>query len=222
MTGDLKLANNLIGEKLSKDTQWEFEIISKGELVQLRSLMETDLESFSRWQKQGEWQRFDAPWEESVIEESCFWKTEAKQAFPEDDPGPHGRVMIASTENKPLGWVSRYGRRDTPLVWHVGIDICENPSLNRGCGSEALSLWVNYLFTTSEVHKLCLDTWSFNPRMIRVAEKVGFLYEGCQREMRFWQGEWLDLVHFGMLREEWEDMRRGQSLGGAQSTNIKF
>jgi putative lipase involved disintegration of autophagic bodies len=83
VTGDLKLANNLIGEKLSKDTQWEFEIISKGELVQLRSLMETDLESFNRWQKQGEWQRFDAPWEESVIEESCFWKIETKRVFPD-------------------------------------------------------------------------------------------------------------------------------------------
>jgi ribosomal-protein-alanine N-acetyltransferase len=40
--------------------------------------------------------------------------------------------------------------------------------------------------------------------MIRVAEKVGFVYEGRQREMQFWQDEWLDLLHFGILREEWE------------------
>jgi RimJ/RimL family protein N-acetyltransferase len=68
-------------------------------------------------------------------------------------------------------------------------------------------LWVNHLFANSEYHKLCLDTWSFNPRMMRVAEKAGFLYEGRQREIQYWQGEWLDLMHYGMLREEWEHMR---------------
>ena len=189
---------------MSTENRLEFEIISKGEFVRLRSFMETDLESLNRWQRQGEWRRFDAPWEGSVIEEKRFWKIDPKRKFPEDDPGPQGRVMIASAENKPLGWVTRYGRRNNPLVWHVGICICEDPYLNRGCGSEALRLWVNYLFTSSEVHKLCLDTWSFNPRMIRVAEKVGFFYEGTQCEMRFWQGEWLDLVHFGLVRAEWE------------------
>ena len=194
---------------MDKKNGLEFKIISKGELVQLRSLMESDLESLDRWQKQGEWQRFDAPWEEVAIDEKRFWKMEAERKFPDIDPGPHGRVMIASAENKPLGWVNRYGKRDNPLVWYVGICICEDSYLNRGCGSEALRLWIDYLFTSMEVHKLCLDTWSFNPRMIRAAEKVGFFYEGTQREMRFWKSEWLDLVHFGMLRAEWEQMNRG-------------
>ena len=34
--------------------------------------------------------------------------------------------------------------------------------------------------------------------------KVGFLYEGAQRQMIQWQGEWLDLIHFGMPRSEWK------------------
>lgn len=186
----------------------ESEIIAKGEFVQLRSLMEADLESLNRWQEQGEWRRFDAPWEEIVIDAKRFWKVEASQKFPDSDLGPHGRVMIATAENKPLGWVNRYGKGDNSLVWHVGINICEDSDLNRGCGTEALHLWINYLFTNTEVHKLYLDTWSFNPRMIRVAEKVGFFYEGCQCEMRFWEGEWLDLVHFGLIRAEWELMNR--------------
>jgi RimJ/RimL family protein N-acetyltransferase len=46
---------------------------------------------------------------------------------------------------------------------------------------------------------------------MRVAEKTGFRHEGSQREMRLWQGEWLDLEHFGMLREEWERLERGQA-----------
>jgi len=116
-------------------------------------------------------------------------------------------AVIAILENIPLCWVNRYRFIDNPLIWFVGISICKDDFLNRGYGSEALTLWVNYLFAYCDYHKLCLDTWSFNPRMMKVAEKLGFIPEGCQREMQFWQGEWLDLLHYGMLREEWEARR---------------
>ena len=65
---------------------------------------------------------------------------------------------------------------------------------------ETRGQWRDY----SDIHRISLDTWSFNPRMIRVAQKLGFVYEGAQREMQQWQGEWLDLLHFGMLRSEWD------------------
>jgi RimJ/RimL family protein N-acetyltransferase len=64
---------------------------------------------------------------------------------------------------------------------------------------------VDYLFTNSTVHKIALDTWSFNERMIRVAGKLGFIQEGIERELILWQGQWLDLVHCGILRQEWEE-----------------
>jgi RimJ/RimL family protein N-acetyltransferase len=59
------------------------------------------------------------------------------------------------------------------------------------------------------VHRIGLDTWSFNPRMMRVAEKLGFVYEGAERELMAWQGERLDFVHYGLLRREWAE-RRGR------------
>lgn len=195
---------------MSKDNNQEYEIIEKGDLVMLRTLVETDRDHYKRWQTQGEWRLLDAPWAQNVTEEKKDKESRKKQKNTQDDSGPNKLAIIATIDNKPLGWVNRYAGKGNPFVWLVGIDICEDEYLNRGYGSEAMKLWVNYLFANSEIHKLCLDTWSFNPRMKRVAEKIGFLYEGSQREMRFWQGEWLDLVHFGMLREEWERMRQGQ------------
>jgi RimJ/RimL family protein N-acetyltransferase len=149
----------------------------------------------------------DAPWAQSVTEEKKDKESRKKQTNTQDNAVPKKLAIIATLENRPLGWVNRYGGKDNPLVWFVGIDICEDDYLNRGYGTEALKLWVDHLFSNSEYHKLCLDTWSFNPRMMRVAEKIEFLHESCQREMRLWQGEWLDLIHFGMLREEWERIR---------------
>ena len=149
----------------------------------------------------------DAPWASFNAEKKQNKGERKKQPPKNDDAGPQKMAVIATLENKPLGWVNRYGK-DNPLIWFVGIDICEDDYLNRGYGTEALKLWINYLFANSEYHKLCLDTWSFNPRMARVAEKIGFIFEGCQREMQFWQGEWLNLMHYGMLREEREESRK--------------
>ncbi len=95
---------------------------------------------------------------------------------------------------------------DPILAKGIGVVIFEDEYLSKGFGTEALQLWINYLFTHSDEHRLGLDTWSFNQRMLHVAEKLGFQLEGSQRELQFWQGQWLDLVHFGLLREEWEKL----------------
>jgi RimJ/RimL family protein N-acetyltransferase len=204
---------------MSEDNNQVYEIIEKGDLVMLRTLVETDRDHYIRWQTQGEWRLLDAPWAQNVTEEKKDQesgkqptKTQddsvpKKQASIQDDSIPKKRAVIATLKNKPLGWVNRYSGKNSPLVWFVGIAIAEDEYLNRGYGTEALKLWVNHLFANSEYHKLCLDTWSFNPRMARVAERIGFIPEGFERHMQFWEGEWLDLMHYGILREEWENMR---------------
>jgi RimJ/RimL family protein N-acetyltransferase len=189
---------------MPKGNDKDFEIISKGDHVILRTHIETERDQYKRWQTQGEWLSLDAPWARSGPEEASDHAGNKKESSIQEDEGPKIFAIIATVDNKPLGWVNRYSGKDRPSNWFVGINICEDDYLNRGFGTEALKLWVDYLFENSQYHKLCLDTWSFNPRMMRVAERAGFVSEGCQRSMQFWQGEWLDLIHFGILREEWE------------------
>lgn len=192
---------------MSKDKDVTLHIIARGERVILRGWLANDCDHFVRWLAHGEWRLFDAPWEEFRTAMTAEDEKRNREWFMQqlkggDESWLNKRAVIATPDNTPLGWISRYGEKENPHVCFVGIDICEDAFLNRGLGTEALRLWVDYLFAISDVHKLGLDTWSFNPRMIRVAEKVGFVYEGRQRDMRYWQGEWLDLLHFGILREE--------------------
>jgi len=118
-------------------------------------------------------------------------------------PVPRKSAFIANKHNKPIGWVNRYSHKNSPDAWLVGIDICEDDYLNQGYGTIALMLWADYLFRNSTFHRIGLETWSFNNRMIEVAKKAGFTLEGTQREIRKWKGKWLDLLNFGLLREEW-------------------
>jgi RimJ/RimL family protein N-acetyltransferase len=183
-------------------------IIATGIHVILRDLLQSDADRFFYWQTHGEWRLLDAPWEgvhTSLTEEQeATLRTQFYKSCTEELPSPRKRVFITGKDDCPIGWASRYGEDRTPGAWMVGIDTCEDDLLNKGLGTEALGLWVDYLFANSTVHRIDLETWSFNPQMSHVAGKLGFVLEGSQREARQWNGQWLDLVHFGVLRTEWK------------------
>jgi RimJ/RimL family protein N-acetyltransferase len=185
------------------------QILANGRHVCLRDRLPTDVDAFTRWQIQGQWRLLDAPWQgvtTSLSEaEEAHYRQRFLEGLAEDLPSPRKSAVIALLDNRPIGWVIRYGEERFPDTWMIGIDICEDEHLEQGLGTEALHLWGDYLFANSTIHRIGLDTWSFNPRMMHVAEKLGFTSEGAQREVLQWQGEWLDFVHYGMLREEWEN-----------------
>jgi RimJ/RimL family protein N-acetyltransferase len=184
------------------------QIVAHGEQIMLRIWLDSDEDAYVGWWTTGEWLDYDAPWANTTPTETPEDLEKIRDSYRKrppiaGDPVNCTRAVIATLEGDPLGWVSRYGGKDEPRVIKVGLDICVDAYLNRGLGTEALALWVDHLFATHDLHKIGLDTWSFNPRMMRVAEKVGFRYEGRQRQQRQWQGEWLDLLHYGILHEEW-------------------
>jgi RimJ/RimL family protein N-acetyltransferase len=183
-------------------------IIASDNSILLRDYLPSDADAYIRWLTNGEWRFFDAPWEDEGIVYTPETLERRRQEFLEECaqalPTPRPRAIIATQDNTPIGRVTRYAQARFPQTWFVGIDICEDAYLNRGIGTAALKLWVDYLFANSTIHRLALDTWSLNPRMTRVAEKVGFVSEGAQREIIEWQGRWIDFVHFGMVRGEWK------------------
>lgn len=184
-------------------------VIASGDNLVLRDRLQSDVDAFIYWQTHGEWRLLDAPWEgvqtSLTAEQEANLRKQFLELCAEELPSPRKTAIAARKDGYPIGWVSRYGEDRMPDTWMVGIDICEDDTLNKGLGTEALGLWVDYLFANSTVHRIGLDTWSFNPRMSRVAEKLGFVPEGVQREVLQWDGQWLDSVHFSMLRAEWEE-----------------
>jgi len=183
----------------------EPQIITSGSLAILRDALLSDVDSYISWMKHGEWQLYDAPWENRHLPRNehdihiLFTERFMHNLFL-----PRSRAIITTADNKPLGWVNRYMDKRFPDAWFIGIDICEDDYLNRGIGTAAFRLWVDYLFSNSNIHRIGCATYSFNPRMIRVAEKLEFTHEGTDREIIKWQGEWVDRLHFGILKQEWE------------------
>ena len=78
---------------------------------------------------------------------------------------------------------------------------------DRGLGSEATRLIVDYVFGSLPIHRIALDVFAFNPRAERVYERVGFVREGVQRDALLWDGEFHDSIMMSILRPDWEASR---------------
>ncbi|WP_149180211.1 GNAT family N-acetyltransferase [Streptomyces sp. TRM49041] len=74
---------------------------------------------------------------------------------------------------------------------------------DRGLGTEAIRLLLAYGFERLGLNRVQLGVFTFNPRALRVYERVGFVREGVEREALLHDGEWIDSVRMSVLAREW-------------------
>lgn len=76
---------------------------------------------------------------------------------------------------------------------------------NKGYGTEAIAIIVDYLFLTRQTVRMQATTDLRNKASRRVLEKNGFAREGTIRKAGFVRGQWRDEYLYGILREEWKE-----------------
>jgi RimJ/RimL family protein N-acetyltransferase len=70
---------------------------------------------------------------------------------------------------------------------------------NKGIGTEATKLTVDYGLRVLRLHRIELSVYEFNPRAKRVYEKAGFTTEGISRNALQFDGEWIDAINMSVL-----------------------
>jgi len=97
--------------------------------------------------------------------------------------------------------------RDRPGV------VCWMPPEHRGEGyaEPALELMLDSLWRTYDAHTVGTEVLDCDGFTRDLVESVGFVEEGCGREVRFVDGEYRDAVQYGLLREEYDE---GARAGG--------
>jgi len=173
--------------------------------LKISPLSECEIGFYEKWMISGEWRQYDAPWEIT----GDNWQSENLQKFRENFTKLTAKQQNEISkctiyfQDKPIGWVNAYKFSYDKTSVKIGICICEDNLLCKGLGTISIKLWLDYWFVDRKMHRVGLDTWSLNKRMIRVAEKCGFQFEGIEREMHQWQNEWQNLHHFSILANEY-------------------
>jgi RimJ/RimL family protein N-acetyltransferase len=93
----------------------------------------------------------------------------------------------------------RISRRAT-----LGMMIGDRQYWGKGYGTAVIKLFVRFLFTRYNLHRIDLATFSENQRAIRSYEKCGFVAEGVRRKAMWTVNGYRDQVMMGLLREDWD------------------
>jgi len=85
----------------------------------------------------------------------------------------------------------------------IGFLIGEPKYWNKGCGTEALFLLLEYGFNELNLMKMELEAYSFNLASQKIAEKVGMERELVLKENIFYNGQYHDSFLYGVTRDVW-------------------
>jgi RimJ/RimL family protein N-acetyltransferase len=175
--------------------------------ITLRPVVEGDLEVMVRFATEPdavgefEWAGFSDPtvtrrrWEDDrlLAEDSSFL------AVVLDDHTFIGYVVWRDAS----GGVTRGAPKRGSQVLRHGIGIVLLPEYRgKGYGTEAQRQLVDYLFATTSVYRIEASTEADNLAEQRSLEKAGFQREGLRRAAGYRNGQWVDGVLYGILRDD--------------------
>lgn len=88
----------------------------------------------------------------------------------------------------------------------LGIGVAEDR--RKGYGSQALSMLLRYAFGELNLYRVTAVVPAYNDGALRLFEKFGFVEEVRRRKALHRDGEFWDLVFFGLLNSEWREQAR--------------
>jgi RimJ/RimL family protein N-acetyltransferase/N-acetylglutamate synthase-like GNAT family acetyltransferase len=172
--------------------------------ISLRPMRESDIKDDESWfTVETEWCDWDAPWEGDIsteeADERIKWRMKRIQQITDNPPEFYSHLEIDTEDGRHVGWVNCY-TIDIDEVIAVGLDIPPIDARRKGCGRNALLLYIAYVFTHKEVDEIYTQTWSGNLPMIKMAESIGFAEIGRIKGIRRVKGERYDALTFSMTR----------------------
>jgi RimJ/RimL family protein N-acetyltransferase len=106
-------------------------------------------------------------------------------------------MVIGGVELAPIDWRSRSAEL---AVW-----IGDTVSRQRGFGTDAMRLALNYAFRLLGLHRVAYHIPAPNDAALHAYKKIGFVEEGRLREAVYRDGKYHDQIVLGMLSSDWTE-----------------
>jgi RimJ/RimL family protein N-acetyltransferase len=116
----------------------------------------------------------------------------------------------ANDPGRLIGFIQLYWIEWNHGTGMVKLGLGDPEDRGKGYGSEALRLILRFVFAELNLFRLAAVIPEYNQPALRLFKKAGFIEEVCRRKALQRAGKVWDLLHLGILREEWEEgMKRG-------------
>lgn len=110
-------------------------------------------------------------------------------------------LSIINEKNVLVGFITYKESNYCSNVYSIGITIGSR-FWNRGYGQDSINTLNKYLFEELNAIRVELEVIKCNERAISCYKKCGFVEEGIKRNKCYIDGEYLDTVIMGILRNE--------------------
>jgi len=171
-------------------------VFTAGDRVALHTVEEADLDAFARARNDPALRVplcIDAPQNRDSLEE-----------FHEETVSSgDGHWFVAAVDEETVGAVTFPTVDESDGVADLAYWVLPEHQ-GKGYGREAISLLLSYGFEELRLHRVRADCLATNDVSRGVLESLGFTQEGRFREASFRRGDYVDVLRYGVLAEEWE------------------
>jgi RimJ/RimL family protein N-acetyltransferase len=160
-------------------------------------------EAFSRWSRDSEYSRLLSAFPAGPNSVKSF-KDWIEKEFEKERLDSYMFMIRTLQENLLIGEIDLEVIEGYHSDAFVGISIGERRYWDKGYGTDAMNIMLNYAFNELNLHRVSLNVFEYNPRAIHLYEKIGFTVEGRAREFLNRDGRRWDMIFMGILRESWQ------------------
>lgn len=186
----------------------ESTVVSRNKWILLRTLVPGDLTHLSAWAEDPELDRLVG---------SEFLRS-YKHAY-DKHPSFYDAVLTDPTQvtlviegregfTQPVGFVRLYNIHVVEGYAYIETVIADGRALRRGFGVQASRLMAYYGIDVLGLRRIESKVYAYNVLSINTLKRNACVQEGVLRKAAFKDGRYWDVIVFGVLKEELEELRR--------------
>jgi diamine N-acetyltransferase len=173
--------------------------VLKAKNVELTSLDTNDLPTLMTWINEREQVLFNAPYKPVHESQHQAWFESIQKR---SDMVIFGIRLVQ--DNKLIGSCQLHSIDNIHRSAELQIRIGNTSQRGRGYGFQAVRLLLKFAFDDLNLNRVYLHVFSTNATAIRLYEKAGFTKEGTLREAAHINGEYIDVIEMGIVRDEYK------------------
>ena len=176
----------------------------RGELLNLRPLKKDDLEEIMKWINDIEVTKHlsSINFPVSRLQEEKY----LEKMMNKNDKQKH--LVIETKEGNYIGQITLDNINWKNRNAELGIVIGKKEYWDKGYGTEAIKMLLNYGFNQMNLYNIYLWVFNYNKRGIRCYEKCGFKRDGVLRKSHFYQGKFHNVILMSILKDEFRGINQ--------------
>ena len=112
-------------------------------------------------------------------------------------------AIVVNADDRHVGNVSLQNIDFVSRSAEFAIVIGDKTAWGKGYGTEIGRLVCDHAFFSLNLNRVACATFDTNVAMRKLAERLGMKEEGRRRQAAFKDGRWVDVIEYGLLKDEY-------------------